>query len=89
MGLYKIDIVSPINIYGRKATELVNIANGMETEIFIQSCNKQVRLKSLLGVLSLGIRIGDKITFLFDCDINNATEHYSKLMAVLGGDAIV
>lgn len=50
-------------IHARPATVLVNTANKFkESEAFAESDGKKVTLKSILGVLSLGLEKGDTLT---------------------------
>lgn len=50
-------------IHARPATALVNTANKFkEVESFAEANGKRVTLKSILGVLSLGLEKGDSIT---------------------------
>lgn len=50
-------------IHARPATALVNTANKFKgAESFAEAKGKKVTLKSILGVLSLGLEQGDTIT---------------------------
>ncbi|GGH29219.1 HPr family phosphocarrier protein [Paenibacillus segetis] len=50
-------------IHARPATALVNTANKFKgVESFAEANGKKVTLKSILGVLSLGLEKGDSIT---------------------------
>lgn len=52
-------------IHARPATALVNTANKFKgTDAFVESKGKKVVLKSLLGVLSLGLECGDIMTII-------------------------
>ena len=49
-------------IHARPATALVNMANQFkETDSFAEAKGKKVTLKSILGVLSLGLEKGDQL----------------------------
>lgn len=43
---------------------IVSVANGFQSEIHIRKGNKQVNLKSSLGVYSLRLAKGDRITII-------------------------
>lgn len=52
-------------IHARPATALVNTANKFkDTESFAEANGKKVTLKSILGVLSLGLEQGDSLTLI-------------------------
>ncbi|MDR0270488.1 HPr family phosphocarrier protein [Paenibacillus sp.] len=51
-------------IHARPATILVNTANKYKSEVFAEASGRKVTMKSLLGVLSLGLEKGDTITFI-------------------------
>ena len=52
-------------IHARPATALVNTANKFkDTESFAEANGKKVTLKSILGVLSLGLEKGDSLTLI-------------------------
>ncbi|MCM3701519.1 HPr family phosphocarrier protein [Paenibacillus macerans] len=54
-------------IHARPATALVNTANKFKgAESFAEAKGKKVTLKSILGVLSLGLEQGDTITLSVD-----------------------
>ncbi|WP_068781258.1 HPr family phosphocarrier protein [Paenibacillus sp. GM2] len=51
-------------IHARPATALVNTANKFKSEVFAEANNRKVTMKSILGVLSLGLESGDLVTFI-------------------------
>ncbi|ANS75411.1 PTS maltose transporter subunit IIBC [Paenibacillus yonginensis] len=56
-------IIDEDGIHARPATALVNTANKFkDAEAFAEAKGKKVTLKSILGVLSLGLEKGDSIT---------------------------
>ncbi|AWB45646.1 HPr family phosphocarrier protein [Paenibacillus sp. CAA11] len=56
-------IIDEDGIHARPATALVNTANKFKgAEAFAEAKGKKVTLKSILGVLSLGLEKGDTIT---------------------------
>ncbi|KUP25920.1 HPr family phosphocarrier protein [Paenibacillus sp. DMB5] len=58
-------IVDEDGIHARPATALVNTATKFKnTEIFAEAKGKKVTLKSILGVLSLGLDFGDTLTLI-------------------------
>ena len=54
-------ISHPVGLYAKVAEGLVKIANEYESEVFITYKSKQVNMKSLMGVISLGVPCNGKI----------------------------
>lgn len=60
--LYKeIKISSPDGLKSRAAALFVQVASRYDSQILIECGNKKVNAKSIMGVLSLGIKQGDSI----------------------------
>ena len=59
-------IITQEGIHARSATALVNCAMKHECDVYLMVQNKKVNLKSILGVLSLGLYYGDSITITAD-----------------------
>ncbi|NWL87672.1 MULTISPECIES: HPr family phosphocarrier protein [unclassified Paenibacillus] len=56
-------------IHARPATALVNTANKFKgSEAFAEANGKKVTLKSILGVLSLGLEKGDDLKLIVEGD---------------------
>ena len=55
-------ITSNEGLHARPASALVKVAAGFSSEIFLQYGEKNVNLKSILGVMSLGVPAGGEIT---------------------------
>ncbi len=62
---YRYKIVYPNGLHARPATMLVSKANSYASEMVIECDDRRVNLKSIMGVLSLGIPHNKpfKITF--------------------------
>lgn len=54
-------IIAEYGIHARPATRLVNEAMKYEAEILMESMGKSVNLKSIMGVMSLGIYRGENV----------------------------
>ncbi|PKK92959.1 MAG: phosphocarrier protein HPr [Tenericutes bacterium HGW-Tenericutes-6] len=54
-------VTSEYGIHARPATRLVNLAMTFHAEIFLTAMDKTVNLKSIMGLMSLGIYKGEKI----------------------------
>jgi phosphocarrier protein len=58
-------IIDEDGIHARPATALVNTATKFkDAEAFAEAKGKKVTLKSILGVLSLGLESGDTLTLI-------------------------
>lgn len=55
-------ITDPVGLHARPATLLVNEASKFASEAKILVEDKEVNLKSIMGVMALGITTGTKIT---------------------------
>ncbi len=54
-------IIAEYGIHARPATRLVNEAMKYESDILMESMGKTVNLKSIMGVMSLGIYRGENV----------------------------
>ena len=65
-------------LHNRQATYLVQKANEFESSIWVESDNRKMNAKSLLGIMSLGIVTGAPVTVsaegLDEVDAVNALE---------------
>ena len=55
-------ITSDYGIHARPATRLVNLAMSFESEIELEAMGKSVNLKSIMGLMSLGIYKGEEVS---------------------------
>lgn len=55
-------IVAEYGIHARPTTRLVSESMKYESQIFMESLGKKVNLKSIMGVMSLGIYRGEVVT---------------------------
>lgn len=56
----------PVGLYAKIADGLVNIATHYEADVFLEYNQKKVNLKSLMGVISLGVPCNGKVKFYID-----------------------
>ncbi|WP_025028248.1 phosphocarrier protein HPr [Caldalkalibacillus mannanilyticus] len=84
-------ITDPVGIHARPATLLVNTASKYEAEIRLEYKGKGVNLKSILGVMSLGIRQGDEIVIVArGIDETEALKAIDEVIqAGLGGPLVI
>lgn len=63
--LYReITVTSPEGLKSRPAALFVQVASRYESQILIECENKKVNAKSIMGVLSLGIKCGESLYVL-------------------------
>ena len=53
-------------IHARPATKLVRLAKQYRSEISLRTGDRQVRLTSMLNVITAGVKRGDTITIIVD-----------------------
>ena len=51
-------------LHNKQATYFVQNANEFESSIWLESGNRKMNAKSLLGIMSLGIVTGSKVTLI-------------------------
>ena len=61
-----VKIINKVGLHARPATFFIQKANSYKSAIWVESETKRVNAKSLLGVLSLGIKQGMTITLSAD-----------------------
>ena len=66
MYMQEVVVQNPVGLHARPATFFIQKANEFKSSIWVESEDRQVNAKSLLGVLSLGITKGLTITIIAD-----------------------
>ena len=66
MTTRNVKIINKVGLHARPATFFIQKANSYKSSIWVESETKRVNAKSLLGVLSLGIKQGMTITLSAD-----------------------
>ncbi len=59
-------ITSEYGIHARPATRLVNLAMSFQSDIKLDAMGKTVNLKSIMGLMSLGIYKGEEVRVTAD-----------------------
>ena len=60
--MVKKEIIFPYDLFGRNASLFVKEVNGIiQGSVYLSKSNRKINAKSLLGVLSLGVRQGEEI----------------------------
>ena len=71
-------------LHNRQATYFVQKANEFESSIFVESDNRKMNAKSLLGIMSLGIITGATVILSAKC--SDAESAVNALEALLQRD---
>ncbi len=61
MQAKELTITSADGLRASKAAMFVQVASGFASQIFMEKGNKKINAKSIMGVLSLGVKQGEKI----------------------------
>lgn len=77
----KFIITDEAGVHARPATQLVNAASKFSSELYLEYQGRKVNLKSIMGVMSLGIRQGSNISIIAEGD--DAEEALAGLEKVL------
>ncbi|MEY8351382.1 phosphocarrier protein HPr [Bacillus cereus] len=74
-------IIEKLGIHARPAVHLVNKAGQYEAEMVLQYKEKSVNLKSIMGIMSLGVPSGAEVTIVAEGkDAKEALEALEELM---------
>lgn len=78
-------ITAEYGIHARPATRLVNKAMTFQAEIFMIAMDKTVNLKSIMGVMSLGVYKNEEVTITAEgVDAEKALEEISDFLLTEG-----
>ncbi|MDR0804500.1 MAG: HPr family phosphocarrier protein [Oscillospiraceae bacterium] len=66
MQVAEVEIKNEIGLHARPATFFIQKANEFKSSIWVEKEERRVNAKSLLGILSLGVTGGTKITIRAD-----------------------
>ncbi|PEC21740.1 phosphocarrier protein HPr [Bacillus cereus] len=79
-------IIEKFGIHARPATRLVNTVGQYGAEITLQYNGKSVNLKSIMGVMSLGVPNGAEVTIV--AEGNDAKEALEALEELIKSEGI-
>lgn len=75
-------IANAVGLHARPAANLVKIASTFQATVLVEKAGRRVNAKSLLALLSLGVKAGDRITFHADgLDADQAIAAIARLAA--------
>ncbi len=79
-----ITVQIPTGLEARPVAVLVQIANQYSSSIYLENSTRRVNAKSIMGLMTLGLRAGEKVTI----QANGADEEIaaSKIEEYLSGD---
>lgn len=84
----KLTIVNETGLHARPASELVKAASGFVSSIKILVEGREADAKSIINILSLGLRKDDEITMQIEgIDESDALNHLKALIASGFGEA--
>ena len=58
----KVVVIDPVGLHARPATVAVNVASRFKSDVKVAYKSKEVNMKSIMGVMSLGIPTQSEIT---------------------------
>ena len=58
----EVEVQSPGGLEARPIAVLVQVASQYESSIYLQTEGKRVNAKSIMGMMTLGLNVGEKIT---------------------------
>ena len=74
-------VTDPLGIHAQPATTLIRAANTFTSEINLEYGNKLINLKSIMGVMSLGLEKGAEFTLrIKGNDEENAYQNLTELL---------
>ncbi len=77
----EITLVNTVGLHARPASYFAQKANLYKCSVWIENNSRRANAKSLLGVLSLGVKQGDSVTIMADgIDAEEAVEGLCALI---------
>lgn len=72
------------SVNSRPAAMLVQAASQFDSEIFIETENRRMNAKSIMGMMALGLDNGEEVTIV--CDGSDEDEAFDKIEQYLTND---
>ncbi|MBO8464229.1 MAG: HPr family phosphocarrier protein [Firmicutes bacterium] len=77
-----ITIKIPSGLEARPVAMLVQVASQYESMILIESQDKKINAKSIMGMMSLGLTVGEELTVIADGhDETEAVSHIERYLS--------
>ena len=80
-------VVDPVGLHARPATVAVNAASKFKSEVKVAYNGKTVNVKSIMGVMSLGIPTQSEITI--SCDGEDEEEAIKQIEDILKAQKVI
>ena len=80
-------VVDPVGLHARPATVAVNAASNFKSEVKVAYNGKTVNMKSIMGVMSLGIPTQSEITI--SCDGEDEEEAIKQIEDILKAQKVI
>ena len=80
-------VVDPVGLHARPATVAVNAASKFKSDVKVSFNGKTVNMKSIMGVMSLGIPTQSEITITFDGE--NEEEAANTIVETLKAQKVI
>ena len=80
-------VVDPVGLHARPATVAVNAASKFKSEVKVAYTGKTVNMKSIMGVMSLGIPTQSEITI--SCDGEDEEEAIKQIEDILKAQKVI
>lgn len=65
----------------RPVAMLVQVASRYDSSVYLETCGKKVNAKSIMGMMSLGLDLGEEVTVIADgADESAAVENIEKYL---------
>lgn len=82
MTTRKMEIQLPTGLEARPLAMLVQVASQFESKIYVESENKKINAKSIMGMMGLGLATGEEIQIMADgADEENALDSIEKYLS--------
>lgn len=82
-----VSVVDPVGLHARPATVAVNAASKFKSEVKVAYNGKTVNMKSIMGVMSLGIPTQSEITI--SCDGEDEEEAIKQIEDILKAQKVI
>ena len=80
-------VVDPVGLHARPSTVAVNAASKFKSEVKVAYNGKSVNMKSIMGVMSLGIPTQSEITI--SCDGEDEEEAIKQIEEILKAQKVI
>lgn len=78
----KIIIKLPTGLEARPVALLVQVASQYESKVYVESENKRVNAKSIMGMMTLGLAAGEEVEVIIDgVDEADAMDNIEKYLS--------